>query len=149
MSRLHFDSPEHTRRFAAACWVVARWLYHRHDGDLDVRDPGAVLASAKREIDSAITARARGEPCNEDLIKLACGAVAVREIVPLAKEWNGATALLRSPAAERQYDAGHDFASDRRHVIIRVARVLANERKMSAPQALWLADQPAPGRQAA
>jgi len=149
MSRLHFDSPEHTRRFAAACWVVARWLYHLRDGGLDVTDRAAILESARQEIEAAIAAKSRGERYGENLIELCAGAVAVREIVPLAKEWNGATALLRSPTATKQYDVGHDFASDRRHVIIRTARVLADKGRMSAAQALWLADQPAPARQAA
>jgi hypothetical protein len=145
---LNYNSPEHVKRFAAACWVTARFLYHRHGDDLDITNPASILAKARREIDATLAAKARGEPCNEDLIELCVGAIAVRECCPLAKEWNGTTALLRSPCAERQYDRGFKFAGDQRIVFTRIARVLADTGKMSAAQALWLADQPAPRRAA-
>jgi hypothetical protein len=143
-----FDSPQQLARFAAACWVVARFLYSRRDDDLDCTDP-AIIATARWEIDRTIAKKLGGESCGEDLIELCVGACAVRDCCPSARAWVGATALLRSSAAARSYDIGFDFAADRRHVIARIARVLAHEGHMTAAQALWLVDQPLPQRQAA
>jgi hypothetical protein len=86
----------------------------------------------------------RGEKGHSRVTGLACGAIAVRNYAPLAHELISATALLRSPCAQRQYSVASNFVGDRGQVIERIARVLANEGKMSGSQALWLIDQPAP-----
>jgi hypothetical protein len=77
---------------------------------------------------------------------LCVGAICIREMAPTAKDWISATALLRSPACQRQYLKSSDFVTKHFVAIRRVARSLAGSGYLSANQALWIADQP---RQAA
>jgi hypothetical protein len=133
----------HTDRFPAAVWSAARFLYDDRRTDLDVSDPGAVLASARTEIETAIPAMLRGDKAARQTIASLCaGAVAVKENASRSPEWIAATAPLRAACCQAQYNHAFDWARTKHSAIRRIARVLTSERKLTAANALWLFDQP-------
>jgi hypothetical protein len=112
-----------------------------------VTDPSAVLASARAEIETEISAMLRGLK-SSTVTELCLGAVVLREIAPTAREWILATAPLRSPCCQLQYNKSFDFSRKRLAQIRRLASVLAAAGKISAAQALWVLDSQ-PTRRAA
>jgi hypothetical protein len=135
-------------RFPAALWLAARFLYDDRRPDvLDATRPDDVLSSARVEIETEIAAMLRGHR-SDSVIAMCLAAVMLREIVPTAKEWIAATAPLRSPCAQRQYNKAFDFSRERMAQIRRLASVLAAAGQISAAQALWVLDSQ-PTRRAA
>jgi hypothetical protein len=133
-------------KFASALWLVGRFVYDARRPDfLDVTHPDEILKAARVEIDEEIGAMLKGHPGHR-VTSLCVGAIAIREMAPAAKEWIASTAPLRAPCCTRQYLKAHDFVGNHLVPIRRLARSLAGSRKMTAAQALWIADQP---RQAA
>jgi hypothetical protein len=130
-------------KLPAAIWESARFLHaDRRPDFLDVTHPDEILKAARVEIDAEISAMLRGH--KSDIVEsLCCGAIAVRRDAVLAKEWHVATSLLRSPCATRAYNSAHDWVEQNIVPIRRVARSLAGSGRLSAAQALWIADAPA------
>jgi hypothetical protein len=135
-------------RFPAALWLVARFdMSERRPDVLDVTRPDAVLASARVEIETEIAAMLRGHKSGV-VTELCLGAVVLREVAPTAHEWVVATAPLRSPCCQRQYNQAFDISRNRIAQIRRLASVLAGAGKISAAEALWVLDSK-PTRRAA
>jgi hypothetical protein len=127
-------------RFPAALWRVARFAQtERRPDSLDVTDPSTVLASVRLDIETEISAMLRGHK-SSTIVELCLGAIVIREIMPSAREWVAATALLRSPVAQRAYNSAFDFSREQMKNIRRVAKVLASAGKLSAAEVLWLLD---------
>jgi len=135
-------------RFPAALWLAARFdMSERRADVLDVTRPDAVLASARLDIETEISAMLRGLK-SSTVAELCLGAVVLREVAPTAHEWVAATALLRSPCCQLQYNKAFDISRNRIAQIRRLASVLAGAGKISAAEALWVLDSK-PTRRAA
>jgi hypothetical protein len=135
-------------RLHSAIWLSARFLHaDKRPEALDVKDPDAILESARVEIDSEIAEMLRGHKSNV-VESLCVGAVAIREIAPAAKDWIGATSLLRSPCATRPYNVAHDHVTNVHNIVAirRLARALAGAGRLKRETAEWIIDKP---RQAA
>jgi MOSC domain-containing protein YiiM len=128
-------------RYPAALWLAARFLFEPSAAELNVSDPDDILARVGVEIEDEIKRMLHGGK-SDAVTAMCCGAAAVRRHAPATQEWIGRTALLRSPCARREYDKACDFVDERQDMIGRVARVLSREGKLSAAEALWIADEP-------
>jgi hypothetical protein len=109
---------------------------------LSVADPAGILAAIGIEIEDEIRKMLHGQKDCSRVTALACGAAALRNHAPTAREWVAATALLRSPVAQRPYLNALEFCDERRRTIERIAKVLCQEGKLTSAEVLWLGDQP-------
>jgi hypothetical protein len=132
---------------SAAYWLAGRAVYAVRRGmplgDLDIRDPDVVLAAAVKEIDAALAQPvwALADVRRKVLESLMAGAAAQKNGAARNAEWAAAMAPLSESLSIRNVAQGsRRFVSDNWSEILRLARTLLSERRLTAHMLGWILD---------
>jgi hypothetical protein len=138
----------HNPYYPAALFVSGQFLFnleHGHDADsLSVVNHEKLLVATRAEIADRVSnlLTMPSREARDKVIALACGACAMREGAPLARDWIAATAGLRTPALHRDYSTAQTFVSPRFHVVRRLAATLAGEKIISRAVIKFITGKP-------
>jgi hypothetical protein len=125
----------------AAYFLAARCIHAGKPTPLDLRNPGEVLATARREAANAVADFKHGQ--RDNVVSFVVASLAIERGAPRNVQWlHAMDMIIRLPPAFKHTCGAHEFVSARWPVISRLAKLLIESKFISADAVSWIMNVP-------